>query len=53
MACLKNFHEQFQNPPPKGPLDIITEINGVALETLFLQDLRAIIGYYEKRYTFH
>lgn len=31
---------------PKGPLDIIEEIDGPALETLFLQHLRAINDYY-------
>ncbi|EKD75479.1 MAG: hypothetical protein ACD_44C00116G0002, partial [uncultured bacterium] len=31
---------------PKGPLDTPTEIGGAALETLFLQHLRAFIDYY-------
>lgn len=31
---------------PKGPLDLPEEIGGAAFETLFLQNLRAIIDYY-------
>lgn len=35
----------FQQLRPKGPLDVPEEIGGVAFETLFLQNLRAIIDY--------
>lgn len=38
---------------PKGPLDHIEEIDGVALETLFLQHLIAINDYYRLGYTFY
>ncbi len=36
----------FQTIRPKGPLDLPKEIGGPAFETLFLQNLRAIIDYY-------
>lgn len=36
----------FKQLRPKGPLDIPEEIGGTAFETLFLQNLRAIIDYY-------
>ena len=35
----------YQQLRPKGPLDTPEEISGVAFETLFLQNLRAIIDY--------
>lgn len=38
---------------PKGPLDIIEEIDGAALETLFLQHLIAINHYYRLGYEFY
>lgn len=38
---------------PKGPLDIIEEIDGAALETLFLQHLIAINDYYRLGYEFY
>src|SRR5262249_22276488 len=31
---------------PKGPLDVPEEVGGAAFETLFLQNLRAVIDYY-------
>jgi predicted AAA+ superfamily ATPase len=37
----------FRQLRPKGPLDIPQEISGAAFETLFLQNLRAIIDYYQ------
>lgn len=36
----------FQQIRPKGPLDTPEEIGGATFETLFLQNLRAIIDYY-------
>jgi predicted AAA+ superfamily ATPase len=38
---------------PKGPLDSIEEIDGAALETLFLQHLRALNDYYRLGYQFY
>lgn len=38
---------------PTGPLDKIEEIDGSALETLFLQSLSAINDYYELGYSIH
>jgi len=38
---------------PKGPLDLTEEIDGAALETLFLQHLIAINDYYRLGYTFY
>jgi predicted AAA+ superfamily ATPase len=38
---------------PKGPLDSDLEIDGPALETLFLQEIRAINDYYELKYKIH
>ena len=38
---------------PKGPLDIVDEIDGAALETLFLQHLIAINHYYRLGYEFY
>jgi len=35
---------------PKGPLDSVEEIEGVALETLFIQEIRAINEYYQLGY---
>ena len=37
---------------PKGPLDMVEEIDGAALETLFLQHLMAINSYYRLGYEF-
>lgn len=36
----------YQQLRPKGPLDIPEEIGGMAFETLFLQNARAVIDYY-------
>ena len=38
---------------PTGPLDIPAEIDGAGLETLFLQELRAINDYLELGYSLH
>lgn len=38
---------------PKGPLDLPEEITGGAFETLFLQQLRAIIDYYQYNLSVH
>ena len=38
---------------PMGPLDLIEEAEGAALETLFLQSLSAINDYYELGYKIH
>jgi predicted AAA+ superfamily ATPase len=35
---------------PRGPLDIPDEMGGIALESLFLQELRAINDYYQHYY---
>jgi predicted AAA+ superfamily ATPase len=35
---------------PKGPLDIVAEEDGIALESLFLQELLAINDYYNFKY---
>lgn len=40
----------FRAMRPKGPLDLAEEIDGAALETLFLQHLRAINDYYDLGY---
>jgi len=40
----------FRNIRPQGPLDSAEMIDGPALETLFLQNLRAINDYYELDY---
>jgi len=37
----------YQQLRPKGPLDLPEEIGGIAFETLFLQNLRAIIDYFK------
>ena len=36
----------YQQLRPKGPLDTPEEIGGAAFETLFLQNLRAVVDYY-------
>lgn len=38
---------------PKGPLDIANEVDGAALETLFLQHLLALNDYYRLGYEFY
>jgi uncharacterized protein len=38
---------------PKGPLDMVEEIDGAALETLFLQHLIAVNDYYRLGYQFY
>lgn len=38
---------------PRGPLDMVEEIDGAALETLFLQHLVAINNYYRLGYEFY
>ncbi|ETR66906.1 MAG: ATPase, partial [Candidatus Magnetoglobus multicellularis str. Araruama] len=38
---------------PKGPLDTIEEIEGAALETLFLQEIIALNEYYQLGYTIY
>ncbi len=38
---------------PQGPLDTSTEIDGAALETLFLQEARAYNDYFELGYSFY
>ncbi len=38
---------------PKGPLDTAAELNGAALETLFLQSIRAVNDYNELGYAIH
>lgn len=38
---------------PKGPLDMVEEIDGAALETLFLQHLKAVNDYYRLGYEFY
>jgi uncharacterized protein len=38
---------------PRGLLDSLQEIEGAALETLFLQSLRAVNDYYELGYSIH
>jgi predicted AAA+ superfamily ATPase len=38
---------------PKGPLDSPQEIDGAALETLFLAHLRAVNDYFHLRYSFY
>lgn len=38
---------------PRGPLDSEADIDGPALETLFLQEARAINDYYNLGYSFH
>jgi len=43
----------YQTLRPRGPLDSQREINGAALEGLFLQELIAINAYLEKEYTFY
>jgi len=43
----------YQTLRPKGLLDIQPEIDGPALETLFLQSARAINDYYELEYQFY
>ncbi|MDF3055391.1 MAG: putative ATPase [Gammaproteobacteria bacterium] len=40
----------YQTIRPRGPLDSQAEINGAALEGLFLQELVAINAYFRKRY---
>src|SRR3990167_4493491 len=40
----------FQFLRPRGPLDIISEIDGATLETLFYQSLQAINDYYDLGY---
>ncbi len=43
----------YQITRPKGPLDIRQEINGAALEGLFLQEAKAINAYFELGYDFY
>ena len=43
----------FQGLRPKGPLDDVSSINGVALETLVMQHLRAWIDYSGKKVTLY
>jgi predicted AAA+ superfamily ATPase len=43
----------FQAVRPRGPLDAVEEIHGAALETLFLQQARAINDYLELGYRLH
>jgi predicted AAA+ superfamily ATPase len=43
----------FQAIRPRGPLDAVEEIHGAALETLFLQQARAINDYLELGYRLH
>jgi len=43
----------YQTLRPKGYLDVISEIEGAALETLFLQSLRAFNDYEELDYQFY
>jgi uncharacterized protein len=38
---------------PQGPLDVSTEIDGAALETLFLQEAKAYNDYLELEYNFY
>jgi uncharacterized protein len=40
----------FRSIRPKGPLDISAELDGPALETLFLQEIQAINDYFELDY---
>jgi len=41
----------YQTLRPRGPLDVVAEIDGPALETLFLQELLAYNSYYDLGYT--
>ena len=43
----------FQTLRPKGPLDVPTEIHGIALESLFLQELIAINNYFDLEFQFY
>lgn len=43
----------FQTMRPKGPLDVPEEIGGSALETLVLQELKAINEYFNFRYSIY
>ena len=43
----------FQTIRPRGPLDAVEEIRGEALETLFLQQLRAVNDYLGLGYALH
>ena len=43
----------FQVLRPKGPLDSPEELDGAALETLFLQQVRALNDYFQWRYEFY
>lgn len=43
----------YQNLRPRGLLDNASEVGGIALETLFLQSLRAIIDYYHSKQTIY
>jgi len=38
---------------PKGPLDLVTEIDGAGLETLFLQEVKAYNDYFRLEYEFY
>ncbi len=38
---------------PRGPLDAATELDGAALETLVLQELRALNAYLDLDYSLH
>jgi uncharacterized protein len=38
---------------PKGPLDTVEELDGAALETLFLEQIRALNDYYQLGYEFY
>ena len=43
----------FQAIRPRGPLDATTELGGLALETLVMQELRAAIDYAQRDATLH
>ena len=43
----------FRKIRPQGPLDSVDELEGAALETLFLQELIAVNSYYDLGYKIH
>lgn len=43
----------YQHLRPKGPLDAPEEVGGIAVESLFLQNLRAINDYFAYNYQIH
>jgi predicted AAA+ superfamily ATPase len=43
----------FQAIRPRGPLDVLEEIHGAALETLFLHEMRALNDYKDLGYRLH